>query len=153
MFIPVLDFYPSRIPDSITATNDSRRGKYIVALPMSQFTKNYCTFYPKNCHLALKNMGLRSGIRKKPILDSGSGSAALDGTVVSCCVHYFLHLENTASYGMVHRVNLSRHNVSAVKPSYCLYNVSARYRPSQQFARRNVNVTVHNMSAVMAYCD
>ncbi len=33
-----------------------------------QFSKNYRTFYPKNCHQALKNMGLGSEIR-----DPGSG--------------------------------------------------------------------------------
>ncbi len=30
---------------------------------MGQFSKNYRTFYPKNVHYALKNMGLESGIR------------------------------------------------------------------------------------------
>ncbi len=30
---------------------------------MSQFTKNYCTFCPKNCHQALKNIGSGYGIR------------------------------------------------------------------------------------------
>ncbi len=35
-------------------------------------SKNYRTFYPKNCHQALKNMGLGSGIRKKAIPDPGS---------------------------------------------------------------------------------
>jgi hypothetical protein len=33
---------------------------------MSQFTKNYSIIYLKNCHYALKNMGLISGIRKIP---------------------------------------------------------------------------------------
>ncbi len=44
-------------------------------------SKKYWTFYSKNCHKALKNMGLdpgseirdpRSTIRKKPIPDPGS---------------------------------------------------------------------------------
>ncbi len=30
------------------------------------------TFYPKNCHKALKNICLGSGIRKKPVPDPGS---------------------------------------------------------------------------------
>jgi hypothetical protein len=34
---------------------------------LGQFSKNYRTFYPKKCHQALKNMGLGSGIREKPI--------------------------------------------------------------------------------------
>jgi hypothetical protein len=38
---------------------------------LGQFSKNYRTFYSKNCHLALKNMGLGSGIWKKPIPDPG----------------------------------------------------------------------------------
>jgi hypothetical protein len=37
-----------------------------------KFTKNYSTFYPKNCHYALKNMGLGSEIRKKPLPDPKS---------------------------------------------------------------------------------
>ncbi len=39
---------------------------------MGQFSKNYRTFYQKNCQKALKNMVLGSGIRKKPIPDPGS---------------------------------------------------------------------------------
>jgi hypothetical protein len=35
---------------------------------LAQFSKNYRTFYSKNCHYALKNMGLGSEIR-----DPGSG--------------------------------------------------------------------------------
>jgi hypothetical protein len=35
---------------------------------LGQFSKNYRTFFPKNCHLTLKSMGLGSGIR-----DPGSG--------------------------------------------------------------------------------
>jgi hypothetical protein len=38
---------------------------------LSQFTKNFSTFYPKNVHYA-KNVSLGSGIREKPIPDSGS---------------------------------------------------------------------------------
>ena len=30
---------------------------------LTQFSKNYWSFYPKNCHQALKNMGLWSGTR------------------------------------------------------------------------------------------
>jgi hypothetical protein len=59
---------------------------------MGQFSKNYRTFYPKNCHKALKNMDLGSGIRDpgsgknlfripdpgvKKAPDPGSGSATL----------------------------------------------------------------------------
>ncbi len=52
---------------------------------VGQFSKNYRTFYQKNCQKALKNMVLESGIRKKPIpdpgvkkaQDPGSGSATL----------------------------------------------------------------------------
>ena len=49
-------------------------------------TKNYRTFYPKICHLALKNIGLGSGIRNmffpdqkggKKAPDPGSGSATM----------------------------------------------------------------------------
>ncbi len=44
---------------------------------LSQFSKNYWSFYPKNCHQALKNIGFESGIQdpgsgKKPIPDPGS---------------------------------------------------------------------------------
>ncbi len=39
---------------------------------LGQFLKNYTTFYPKNCHKALKNLGLGYGIRKKPIPDPWS---------------------------------------------------------------------------------
>ncbi len=43
---------------------------------LCQFSKNFRTLYPKNCHWALKNMGFgsetRAGIRKKPIPDPGS---------------------------------------------------------------------------------
>jgi hypothetical protein len=39
---------------------------------LGQFSKNYRTFYPKNCQKALKYMVLGSGIRKKPIPDPGS---------------------------------------------------------------------------------
>jgi hypothetical protein len=38
---------------------------------LGQFSKNYRTFYQKNCQKALKNMVLGSGIRKKPIPDPG----------------------------------------------------------------------------------
>ncbi len=39
---------------------------------LGQFTKNYRTFYPKNCYQLLKNIVLGSGIWKKPISDPGS---------------------------------------------------------------------------------
>ena len=39
---------------------------------LGQFSKNCITFYKKYFHLALKHMGLGSGIRKKPIPDPGS---------------------------------------------------------------------------------
>jgi hypothetical protein len=55
-----------------------------------QFSKNYRTFYPKNCHQPLKNMGLGSGknlfripdpgFKKAP--DPGSGSATLEDSRV-----------------------------------------------------------------------
>ncbi len=103
----------SGIPDPKTATKE-RGEKKLVIIPFyvatnftklkislvlkcrrknsGQFSKNYRTFYPKNCHCALKNMGLGSGIRKKtysgsriqgskrhriPDPDHGSGSATL----------------------------------------------------------------------------
>ncbi len=56
---------------------------------LAQFSKNYWSFYPKNCHQALNNMGLGSrknlfripdpGVKKAP--DPGSGSATLLSTV------------------------------------------------------------------------
>jgi hypothetical protein len=61
---------------------------------LGQFSKNYRTFYPKICHLALKNMGLGSGILRnlfripdpvpgvKKAPDPGSGSATLHFSVV-----------------------------------------------------------------------
>jgi hypothetical protein len=102
MFIPDPDFYLSRIPDlgywipdPKTGTKERGEKKFVV-IPffvatnftncklfyfwnaeekiVGQFSKNYITFYPKNCHLALKNMGLGSGIPKKPILNPGSRS-------------------------------------------------------------------------------
>jgi hypothetical protein len=58
---------------------------------LDQFSENYRTFHPKNCHKALKNMGLGSEIRdpeKKPFWipdpgvikapDPGSGSATIE---------------------------------------------------------------------------
>ncbi len=39
---------------------------------MASFSKNYKTFYPKNVHQALKNMGLGSGIRDAEKTHSGS---------------------------------------------------------------------------------
>ncbi len=71
MFIPDPDFYPSRIPDPKTAMKD-RGEKKLVFISffgainftkvnyfifemlkkknLGQFSKNYRTFYPKNCH-------------------------------------------------------------------------------------------------------
>jgi hypothetical protein len=71
---------------------------------LAQFSKNYRTFYPKNCHEALKYMGLGSGIRDpvseiqdpaktipdpgiKKAPDPGSGSATL---VMWHCLDLFL---------------------------------------------------------------
>ncbi len=47
---------------------------------LGQISKNYRTFYPKNCHQAPENMSLGSripdpGVKKAP--DPGSGSATL----------------------------------------------------------------------------
>jgi hypothetical protein len=39
---------------------------------LGQFSKNYRTFYSKNCHYALKNMGLGSEIRDSEKTYSGS---------------------------------------------------------------------------------
>ncbi len=39
---------------------------------LGQFSKNYRTFYPKNCHKALKSMGLGSEIRDPEKTYSGS---------------------------------------------------------------------------------
>jgi hypothetical protein len=49
---------------------------------LGQFSKNYRTFYQKNCQKALQNMVLGSGIRDpdpgvKKAPDPGSGSATL----------------------------------------------------------------------------
>jgi hypothetical protein len=60
----------------------------------SQFTKNYSTFYPKNCHYDLKNMDLgsgiqdlRSGIWKKPI--PGPGSRGQKGHWIPDSHHWY----------------------------------------------------------------
>ncbi len=90
----ILIFTPSRILDPESGILDPKtatkeRGKKICCNTffyshkfhklLGQFSKNYRTFYPKSCHLALQNMGLGSGIReagsriqKKPIPDPGS---------------------------------------------------------------------------------
>ncbi len=60
-FIPD-PIYTSGIPGQ-NSTRSSAEEKNL-----GQFSKNYRTFYPKNCHEALKNMALGSGIR-----DPGSG--------------------------------------------------------------------------------
>ncbi len=59
---------------------------------LAQNTKNYCTFYSKICIYCVKNMGLGSGIRKKPIPDPqsrvkkapdpASGSATLNNWLI-----------------------------------------------------------------------
>ncbi len=89
--IPDPDFYPSRIPDPKTATKERGEKKFVV-IPffvatkytklkiiiflkcfekkLGQFSKNYRTFYSKNCHYALKSMGLDPG---SEIRDPGSG--------------------------------------------------------------------------------
>jgi hypothetical protein len=114
MFIPDPDFYPSRIPDPgsripdpKTATKERGEKKldvkpFYVATKfnkivnnfsfevlkkknLGQFSKNYRTFYQKNCQKALQRMVLGSGIRKKHIPDPGSrgqkgtGSRIRDG--------------------------------------------------------------------------
>jgi hypothetical protein len=69
--IPDPDFYPSRIPDPKTVTKERGETKfdvipfyvatnftklYIILIwsaeekNLGQFSKNYRTFYPKNCH-------------------------------------------------------------------------------------------------------
>jgi hypothetical protein len=71
MLIPDPDFYPSRIPalgsrDADPKTATKERGEKNLLLKeknLGQFSKNFITFYPTNCHQALKNMGLGSGIR------------------------------------------------------------------------------------------
>jgi hypothetical protein len=112
MLIPDPDFYPSRIsdPGSRIQKPQQKRGvkkicwhtffcshkfnkienylsfKMLKKKIWANFSKNCITFYSKICHYhALKNMGLGSGIRKKPIPDpgsrgqkgTGSGSATL----------------------------------------------------------------------------
>jgi hypothetical protein len=95
MFIQDPDFYPSRIPDPKTASKEGRKKncchtlyvasnftklKIILFLKcwrkkLGQFSKNYRTFYPKNCHSLKYWFGIRdprSGIWKKSILDPGS---------------------------------------------------------------------------------
>ncbi len=88
------EFYPSRIPDPKTATKERGENFFFYHTflcshkfhkienyfsfevtkkkNLGQFSKNFRTFCPKNCHQALKNIGLGSGIRKKPIPDPGS---------------------------------------------------------------------------------
>ncbi len=96
MFIPDPDFYPSRISDPGSKNSNKGEGWKKICCHnflcshkfhkianyfsfgllkkknFGQFSKNYRTFYSKNCHYALKNMGLGSGIRKKSIPDPGS---------------------------------------------------------------------------------
>jgi hypothetical protein len=95
MFIPDPDFYPFRIPDPKTTIKE--RVKKLVVKPffvaklfnflnaeeknLGQFSKKYGTFYPKNCHQALKIWGWDPGSGKKTIPDPGSGSRGQKGTV------------------------------------------------------------------------
>ncbi len=121
--IPDPDFYPSRILDPKTEMKD-RGKKKIFVIPffwshkfhnielfhfwnveekiLDQFSKNYRTFYPKNCHQALKNMGLGSGIRDpgtgknlfwipdpgvKKATDTGSATLVPYVPILSLCVN------------------------------------------------------------------
>ncbi len=84
--VAIPEIHPgSRIPDlgsRIQQQQQKMRGKTIICLAsflatnirniklflfqeknLSQFTKNYSTFNPKNCHYALKNIDLGSGIQ------------------------------------------------------------------------------------------
>jgi hypothetical protein len=99
MFIPDPDFYPSRISDPGSNSNNNReRWEKIFVLTffvatmvtklkkkyfrttgkkktnLSQFTKNYSVFYSKKCHKALEITSLGSEIRdpEKHIPDPGS---------------------------------------------------------------------------------
>ncbi len=59
---------------------------------LGRFSKNYRTFNPKNCHKALKKMGWRSGIRKKPIPDSGSlGQKSTESRIQIHNTSFYLH--------------------------------------------------------------
>jgi hypothetical protein len=102
--IPDPDFYPSRIPDPGSRIQKQQQKREVKKISChtflcshkfhkivnyfsfevlkkkiwTKFSKNYRTFYQKNCQKALKNMVLgsgirdpRSGIRKKPIPDPG----------------------------------------------------------------------------------
>ncbi len=100
----------SRIPDPKTATREGREKiisstffvdtnitKLKIILfwtgeekNLGRFTKNYRTFYPKNCHQALKNIGSGSGIQtpgsqRHRILVHGSGSATLNWSDIAGC--------------------------------------------------------------------
>jgi hypothetical protein len=93
--IPEPDFYPSRIPDPKTATQDRSEKKischtffcsqkfhkivnyFIFEMLKKKMWANFLriicrTFYPKYCHQVLKNMGLGSGIRDPERTYSGS---------------------------------------------------------------------------------
>ncbi len=64
---------------------------------LCQFSKNHRTFYPKNCHKALKNMGLGSGNRD-PVsvknLDPGSRGQKDAGS--------WIRIRNTAHCSLLH---------------------------------------------------
>ncbi len=88
--IPDPDFYPSRIPDPKTATEERSKKNFchtflcrnkfhklmiILVLKcwrkkLGQFSKNYRTFYPKNCHTKLSKIWF--GIRDPEKTYSGS---------------------------------------------------------------------------------
>jgi hypothetical protein len=92
MFIPDPDFYPSKIPNSKTATKERGKKKFVITFyvatnftklqimlvlkcwrkNLGQFSKNYRTFYPKNLSICSQKYGF--GIRdpEKPIPDPGS---------------------------------------------------------------------------------
>ncbi len=151
MFIPDPDFYPSRIPDLRYRIQKQQqktgvkknvlsylcRLKNFTNLKINlffmlkkkiwpNFSKKYRTFYPKNCHQALKNIGLGPGKKLfripnpwvKKTLDPGSGSATLQKISINlmgefrgkCTLHrmltfvicYFLQSkQHTFSYGML----------------------------------------------------
>ncbi len=61
---------------------------------MGQFSNNYRTFYPKICHQALKNMGVGSRIRKKPIPDPGVKMAPDSGSATLFVAITFTKIEN-----------------------------------------------------------
>ncbi len=130
--IPDPDFYPSRIPDlgsriqkqqrqgwkiffcqTIFCSHKFRKTQYYFIFYMlkKKIWPNFPSFYPKNCHQALNNMGLGSEIRdpektysgsriqgskrhRSRILDPGSGSATLLETLSSGQIYIKKDQEN-----------------------------------------------------------